>query len=89
MDYAAIKAVHLAAVVVSGSLFLVRGIWMLRDSPCLWQRWVRIVPHVNDTFLLAAGAWMSVLSGQAPGRNAWLTAKIVAVALRRDPLLGL
>ncbi len=55
MEFASLKAIHIGTVAVSYILFLVRGIWMLSDLPLLHQRWVRIVPHVNDTLLLAAG----------------------------------
>ena len=44
MPYIALKHLHVTFVALSGLLFLVRGIWMLRASPRLQQRWVRIVP---------------------------------------------
>ena len=49
---------------------------MLADSPLLRQRWVRIVPHVNDTLLLAAAIGLAASSGQYPWTHAWLGAKI-------------
>ena len=58
-------------------LFLVRGVWMLADSPALQRRWVKIVPHVNDTILLAAAVYMTVLVGLQP----WIAAKIVGLLL--------
>ena len=94
MTYVALKQLHVATVIVSYSLFLLRGVWMLADSPLLARRWVRIVPHVNDTILLAAGIWLATIIGQYPGTVGWLTAKIVAlvayillgmVAIRRGP----
>jgi hypothetical protein len=58
LDYLNLKHVHMGCAAVSGSLFLLRGIWMLRDSPRLQQRWVRTAPHVVDTLLLgSAGIW--------------------------------
>ncbi|HEY9379971.1 MAG TPA: SirB2 family protein, partial [Burkholderiales bacterium] len=65
--YIAIKQVHLLAVSISLALFLLRGVWMLRGSPILQQRWVRVVPHVNDTVLLGAGVWLAILLRQVPG----------------------
>jgi len=59
----------------------VRGAWMLRDSPRLRQRWVRVVPHANDTLLLASGVGLAVVTGQAPGDQAWLTAKLVGLVV--------
>jgi uncharacterized membrane protein SirB2 len=81
MEFASLKAIHIGTVAVSYILFFVRGIWMLSDSPLLHQRWVRIVPHVNDTLLLAAGVWMTVIIQQYPGTHGWLTAKLAGLVL--------
>ena len=80
MPYIALKHLHVTFVALSGLLFLVRGIWMLRASPRLQQRWVRIVPHVVDTLLLASAIGLAVWSHQYPGQMPWLTAKVVALA---------
>lgn len=79
MPYIALKHLHLTFVALSGLLFLVRGIWMLRDSPRLQQRWARIVPHIVDTLLLASAIGLAVWSHQYPGQMPWLTAKVVAL----------
>jgi uncharacterized membrane protein SirB2 len=76
MDHALLKAVHVGCVVVSYGLFFVRGLWMIGDSPLLRQRWVRILPHVNDTLLLAAAVALALTVGQYPLTDAWLTAKV-------------
>lgn len=80
-DYLVLKAVHVACAAASYGLFFVRGIWMIRDSPLRRLRWARIVPHVNDTVLLASAIAMVVLSGQHPFQQGWLTAKIVALVV--------
>jgi uncharacterized membrane protein SirB2 len=77
--YVAVKYAHVAAVALSFTLFGLRGFWMMIDSPHLGRRWVRVVPHVNDTLLLAAGVWLAFLLGVAPGASPWLTAKLVAL----------
>lgn len=79
MPYIALKHLHVTFVVLSGLLFLVRGIWMLRDSARLQQRWVRIVPHLVDTLLLASAIGLAIVSEQYPGQMPWLTAKVVAL----------
>jgi len=79
MTYAVLKIIHLAAVAASFALFFLRGLWMMLDSPQLQRRWVRIVPHVNDTVLLAAGVWLAFALRLAPGESAWLVAKLVAL----------
>ncbi len=79
MDFAALKLIHLTTAAVSYTLFVVRGIWMINGSPRIGERWVRIVPHVNDTLLLAAAIWMTILIHQYPGTHAWLTVKLAAL----------
>jgi len=79
MDFAALKAIHIATVAISYALFFVRGIWMLTGSPLLERRWVRVVPHVNDTVLLAAAIWMAIILQQYPGTQGWLTAKVAGL----------
>lgn len=79
MSYLVFKHLHVSFAAFSGLLFLLRGFWMLRESPRLQQRWVRIVPHVVDTLLLASALIMVVWSGQYPFVQGWLTAKVVAL----------
>lgn len=77
--YPLLKHLHVACVVVSISGFLVRGIWMLADSEWLNRRWVKIVPHVNDTLLLAAAVGLALVQQQYPFVHAWVTAKLVGL----------
>jgi uncharacterized membrane protein SirB2 len=79
MDYIAIKHFHIACAVLSGSLFLLRGIWMLAESTMLNRRWVRTAPHIVDTLLLASALTMVIWSGQYPFVQNWLTAKVLAL----------
>jgi len=77
--YTPVKYAHVAAVALSFTLFVLRGIWMMLDSPNLGRRWVRIVPHVNDTLLLLAGVTLAFMLHVSPGENPWLVAKLVAL----------
>lgn len=79
MSYTALKHVHMSFAVLSGALFLLRGLWMLAESKQLQQRWVRIAPHVVDTLLLASAIGLAVWSSQYPGQSPWLSAKLVAL----------
>ncbi len=81
VGYETLRAAHVAAVVISIGLFALRGAWMVADSPLLTTRVVRILPHVVDTVLLAAGIGLAVLSHQYPFVQPWLTAKIVGLVL--------
>jgi len=80
MNYLAIKHVHITCAAISISFFIVRGIWMLLDSEHLQRRWVRIVPHILDTLLLASAITMAIWSAQYPFSQNWLTAKVIALA---------
>ena len=79
MSYLAIKHLHMTCAALSGSFFFIRGIWMLRDSPRLQQRWVKTVPHIIDTVLLGSALTMAVWSSQYPFVQNWLTAKLLAL----------
>lgn len=79
MDYSLLKHFHLATIAITLTLFVLRGAWMMADSPRLQARWVRIVPHVNDTLLLASGFGLAIMLGQYPLVNGWLTAKLFAL----------
>jgi uncharacterized membrane protein SirB2 len=79
MDYALLRTAHIATVHISLALFLLRGFWMLQESPRLQDRWVRILPHVNDTLLLAAAIAMLVVGGFNPLQQPWLMAKILGL----------
>jgi uncharacterized membrane protein SirB2 len=79
MDYLSLKHFHMGCVAVSGSLFLLRGAWMLRASNMLHAKWVRIAPHVVDTLLLASAIGLAAWSHRYPGQQPWLTAKILAL----------
>ena len=79
MTYLALNNLHLATLTITLALFLLRGAWMMADSPRLQARWVRIVPHVNDTLLLISGIALAVLIQQYPLVDGWLTAKLLAL----------
>ena len=74
-----LKYLHITCAVISISGYVIRGLWMLRDSPWLQNKWVKVVPHINDTLLLAAGIVLAVRIQQYPFAHGWLTAKILAL----------
>jgi uncharacterized membrane protein SirB2 len=79
LDYGVLKIMHVACVAGSYALFLVRGVWMLQGSSRLRERWVRIVPHVVDTILLASAIGMLIMLRVSPLAFGWLTAKLMAL----------
>ena len=79
VDYLLLKYLHVGCVIASGSGFLLRGVWMLIDSPRLQARWVKIFPHVVDTGLLATAIALATISGQYPVAQSWLSAKVIGL----------
>lgn len=77
MTYLALKQLHVTAVVLSLALFALRGAWMVLDSPRLGARWVKVVPHLIDTVLLASALALAWTLGQWPFAQAWLTVKVL------------
>ncbi|HET7314282.1 SirB2 family protein [Salinisphaera sp.] len=77
--YNGIKLVHMSCAGASVSLFTARGLWVNVARRGLW-RWLRIVPHVIDTLLLASGLTLAFLIHQYPFFNSdWLTAKVIGL----------
>lgn len=81
MSYLTIKLLHVSCVLLSYCLFLLRGIWVLRASPVMQQRWVKIVPHLIDSVLLGSAITLAVMLDLSPFATPWLAAKILALLL--------
>jgi uncharacterized membrane protein SirB2 len=77
--YALIKYVHLFSVTLSLTGFFLRGVLTLRASPLMKARWIKVLPHINDTILLAAALSLAVMSDQYPFVSGWVTAKVLGV----------
>ena len=74
-----LKTIHVTCAVLSFAGFFIRGIWMLRDSALLQQRWVKISPQVVDTVLLVSAIMLAVQLRLSPMAQPWLMAKIIAL----------
>lgn len=79
MLYLIIRHIHLTCVLLTVTLFVLRGALGLMGLD--WRvRWpvLRWLPHVNDTLLLSAGLTLMVMSGQYPGpAHPWLAGKLL------------
>ena len=73
------KYLHELCALASVSLFVLRGVWMLRDSSQRARRWAKILPHVIDTLLLASAVALTLMLHQYPLTHAWLSAKLLAL----------
>jgi len=77
--YTLLKYLHVSCVVLSGTGFVLRGIWMLQGSTMFARHWVRIAPHLVDTVLLASAIALALMLGQYPLVHGWLTAKVLGL----------
>ncbi len=93
--YPYIKLLHVTTVIITGSLFLLRFVWMLQGRLEKRGAWVRTLPHYNDTLLFISGLSMAWIIDQLPLQAPWLTAKLLvllayillgSLALRRGHL---
>jgi uncharacterized membrane protein SirB2 len=83
--YPQIRMVHIAAVLCSGGLFLLRGLaifagpgWaaaLARAMP------VRILSYTIDTVLLTAALMLMTIVQQYPFVDAWLTVKVLLLVV--------
>lgn len=81
MDYASVKLIHQAAVLLSIGGFFARGLGALAGAAWTQGRVARRLPHVVDTVLLASAvalAWQLRLN---PFTTPWLAAKIGGLLL--------
>jgi uncharacterized membrane protein SirB2 len=74
-----LKTIHVASVVTSYGLFVLRGFWQLRGTAIVRQTWVRIAPHCVDSVLLCSAIALAWQLGYSPANSPWLAAKIVAL----------
>ena len=79
MSYMALKHIHLTTIAITFALFTLRVLWMLMDSPQLNKKWIRILPHINDTLLLISAIALAVTLQQYPFQAPWLTAKLLGL----------
>ena len=75
--YPQIKFVHVACVVLSGSLFAVRGMLSMASSPLVDHAILRFASYTIDTTLLTAALMLATMLHQYPFAQAWLTAKVL------------
>jgi uncharacterized membrane protein SirB2 len=54
MSYLALKHIHVSLVVISVLFFIVRFFWHSSNAAMARKKWVKIVPHIIDTLLIAS-----------------------------------
>jgi uncharacterized membrane protein SirB2 len=98
LDYATLKAIHVATATLSIAGFALRFGWMIAGSALLESRAAKVLPHIIDTLLLASAIALAVQAGVAPWTVGWLGFKVIAllvyivlgaIALKRGRTRGL
>jgi uncharacterized membrane protein SirB2 len=79
--YAGIRLLHVSCAALSGSLFTVRGLLRVKDSPLANHRVLRLASYVIDTTLLLAALLLTRIIHQYPFVNGWLTSKVLLLIL--------
>jgi len=74
-----LKNIHIFSALISFTLFFIRGLWVMRGSAMMQQKWVKIVPHINDTILLGTAIALAISIDQYPFVDSWLTVKLLAL----------
>ncbi len=75
--YPQIKAVHVAAVIASGMLFLLRGFAVQLGAKWAMAAPLRYLSYSIDTVLLTAALMLVTILHQYPFVQGWLTAKVL------------
>ena len=78
--YPQIKHVHIAAALLSGSLFAVRGGFLLADARWPASGPVRWTSYVIDTTLLTAALMLLTILPHGVFANGWLAVKLTLLA---------
>jgi len=78
--YIPLKLVHMLAVAASGTLFFLRGL-AINFFAAKWpmNAPVRYASYTIDTVLLAAAIALTIVIGQYPFVDSWLTVKVLLV----------
>ena len=72
---------HIGCVIVSGSLFCIRGCMVLASVPGANHMVLRSVSVVIDMTLLAAAIALTLIIHQYPFVQAWLTVKVLLLVV--------
>ena len=79
--YLIVKMIHMTTAVLSLLGFLLRGYWMFTENKLLSAKPTKILPHINDTLLLAAAIYLMIASQMYPFVIHWLTAKVILLVV--------
>lgn len=81
MWYLQLRQAHIAFVIVSVSIFALRGVLMLANSRHVNSPWLRYASYTVDTLLLTAALMLTTVIHQYPFQTGWLTMKVVLLVV--------
>ncbi len=81
LTYTSLKTVHQLCALTTFTLFIWRGVWLLKNPELKRPKWMLIAPHAIDTVLLVSAISLVVITHQYPGVHTWLNAKIIALVV--------
>ena len=79
--YLLIRQLHILTAALSVTLFTIRFLLLVRSPTWQPNRWLKVLPHVNDSLLLILAILLCIIIQQAPLITPWLTEKVAAVTL--------
>ncbi len=79
--YPILKHLHMTLALLSICGFMLRAFWSLSGSNMLEKRWVKISPHIVDTFLLLSALGLAAVLQLSPHNQPWLLSKIIMLFL--------
>jgi uncharacterized membrane protein SirB2 len=79
--YPQIKLLHVACVLLSGSVFAFRGLLMLGESALSNHPTLKWLSYINDSILLTAGLLLMQITRQYPIAHYWLSVKLALLVV--------
>lgn len=79
--YTLIKNLHIMLALVSVALFTYRWLRSFCASTGVQSKYLKILPHINDTLLLLTGVVLVALLQMNVVDQAWLIAKLLALVV--------
>ncbi|MCC3705171.1 SirB2 family protein [Rouxiella badensis] len=82
-SYIWVKDFHIVFITLSIALFVLRFFWKWANADIMQKRWVKIAPHIIDTFMLLSGIWLVFITHFYPfsPQGSWLTEKLFGVII--------
>ena len=81
MSYKLLVSLHVISAMIRLLLFIGRGIWVMQHDQQPRPRWMKWLPHVNDSVLFILGIILMLTIQQFPVTHSWLTVKLTALVI--------